>query len=58
MLHFCGTAIIVHAVVQRVCIQCTPFTACLRKPATGSFVAAMTLISNKGHFLFSKKKQK
>ena len=62
MTHFFQIAVIVHAVststtadafVSRGTICTLPCANCLRKPATGSFIADMG--SNAAHFLFAKR---
>ena len=67
MTHFFQIAVIVHAVststIATVFVSsgtiCTlPCVNCLRKPATGSFIAEIGAASDSTYFLFHKKKQK
>lgn len=59
MPYFCGIAVIVHAVGTlfpaeiAALFRAAICANCLRKPATGSFIADMG--SNAAHFLFAKR---
>jgi len=58
IVHAVSTSTIATAFVSRGTICTLPCVNCLRKPATGSFIAEIGAASDRTYFLFRKKKQK